>query len=179
MPNTYDTPLHYRLKNRNLLHAKFSHAFDSPDSARYVRLEFFNSRGRLDIQEIEVYDRMTKTRVNNEVDHGFTLPDPSFTASDIGISAETNFSKAKGAVFASIEAMPNPFNPNITIIVNGINAHAELSIISPNGTRVVKSTIASSVPFVWNATDKMAAGVYIVRIKTIHGILTKKVVLSK
>jgi hypothetical protein len=75
--NSWDQPAFRGFRNSNIARYKFSSAFETADSVKSVRLAFFNSLSELRIEEIEVYDKMAKRQVKNEIDHGFSLPDPS------------------------------------------------------------------------------------------------------
>ncbi|MBL8025270.1 MAG: hypothetical protein JNL74_02605 [Fibrobacteres bacterium] len=75
--NSWDQPVFNNSRNRNIARYKFSSVFDTPDSVKSIRFSFFNSISPLRLEEIELYDKMTKSRVINEIDNGFKLPDPS------------------------------------------------------------------------------------------------------
>ncbi|MBL8028929.1 MAG: T9SS type A sorting domain-containing protein [Fibrobacteres bacterium] len=180
LPNTFDQPVYYRIKNRNLLMSKFSHAFASPDSARFVKLDFFNSNSRIDIQEIEIYNTMTRTRVNNEIDHGFSLADPSFTAPDMGIAAEIINSKGNSFKTASLVTSPNPFRGTLSFSLYGLkNGVSVISIFTVTGKLIDRVTITNGTTATWKAAATMPAGIYIAR--AAHGdvALVKKIVLSR
>jgi hypothetical protein len=78
--NSWDQPAFRSYRNSNIARYKFSSTFETPDSVKSIRLAFFNSLSELRIEEVEVYDKMAKRQVVNEIDHGFSLPDPSASA---------------------------------------------------------------------------------------------------
>jgi hypothetical protein len=74
-PNTWDMPASIYKRSAAVLFHRFDLFFDTAVEARYVKVTAVNAAGPLRVSELEVFDKMRRTLVKNEIDHGFKLPD--------------------------------------------------------------------------------------------------------
>ncbi len=130
---------------------------------------------------------MTKTRVVNELDHGFTLPDPSINAQDIGtISIENKKSQGPAQGLWLFSASPNPFTSNVTLTLNidkqVTPAEIIVQVYNIDG-RMIKCLTASEkhgtqLKYLLNGT-KMAPGVYVAKASVGRETLSARILLLR
>jgi len=187
--NSWDySPAVVQQKHCNIVFAKFSCAFkNSPTSARYVKIVLYSARGQLAVTELEVYDAMTRTKVNNEIDQGWTLADPSFTAPDAGLAAVEGPAEGGQTEEAGIEASPNPFNPSTSLTVytgkTGLSEALNVAVYTLDGKRaatLLSSTVkkGNAVTVRWDAAG-CPSGVYVVKATMGSRSFERKVTLIK
>lgn len=171
-PNTWDgPPANMTRKCANMLFSKFSRVFDNGTvAARYVRLKCYNSAYAAVIQEFEVYDQMTSTLVENELDHGFALPDLRIAVEKGRIAGRTAF---------ALTVSPNPLHSLARISVEGLrDGHtAFLTILGIDG-RVVEQAALDNTARVWNAAA-LPPGVYVAKVRAGSAELFRKVVILR
>jgi hypothetical protein len=125
--------------------------------------------------------------VNNEIDQGWTLADPSFTAPDAGLAAVESPAEDAQTEEAGIEASPNPFNPSTRLTVYtgkaGPSENLQVAVYSLDGKRT--ATLLSSpmkkgnaVTVSWNAAG-CPSGVYVVKAAIGNRVFERKVTLIK
>jgi hypothetical protein len=174
-PNTWDAlPSNVGRLSAGISFHKFSCAYDNgPVSARYIKVKVYNPTAQLAVQELEVYDQMTKTLVNNELAHGWTLPDP-------GTAIEKERLARLNAGRMHLIVTPNPCTPaaRITIMARNIK-DAQIRIFDVNGGLVKDlGKNGQDGPVYWK-TKGMPAGLYLVSVKAGSKCLVEKVVLLK
>jgi hypothetical protein len=87
----------------------------------------------------------------------------------------------------SINVLPNPFNPRLTVIVSGWNTGAELVVLNVNGQIVADLTVALknysndrriSRQVVWDASGH-ASGIYLVVLKNRDSVHKRMITLIR
>jgi hypothetical protein len=167
--NTWDAlPNNVARLSAGIAFHKFSCAYDNgPTSARYIKVKVYNSV-QLAVQELEVYDQMSKTLVVNELAHGFTLP-------DLGIVADQKRVAALNTGRFTVSAEPNPFKKATVITVGG--RPAVLKIFDIQG-RLVRAFKEPSNVFTWDVSA-LPTGVYYASVTAGKAKAAHKLVLMR